>query len=389
MLSKETRNNSFLFVCTLVGVIFGLAVMSSYENKTDFGDAALGKGTVSYFHKDKSGNSIHFLPKNSYNDFLNGLSIYSSYPKILFLGNSQSHSINQKELNDNTLTGYLYESFISDSILFFASSIPNANLQEHYLLSQFFFDSISNIETLLLPVFFDDFREDGIRESYFGDFSKSLYQIAENNSLAKRINSKLEIWQQKIKSNSNDTTASIENNDFTALNKTTQDVVERKLNDVLYRKFNFWQNRQQIRGEFFTTLYLSRNTAFGISAQTTRKKITSRYLKNKEALSLIINSCKKRDINLILIIPPLRTDIKYPYDESEYSQFKEYVNSFTLNGIHVLDLEDIVEPEYWGYSSPTQLFQTKDYDFMHFQVEGHKVFADTILDVSQNLNNDI
>ena len=278
MLSKETRNNSFLFVCTLVGVIFGLAVMSSYENKTDFGDAALGKGTVSYFHKDKSGNSIHFLPKNSYNDFLNGLSIYSSYPKILFLGNSQSHSINQKELNDNTLTGYLYESFISDSILFFASSIPNANLQEHYLLSQFFFDSISNIETLLLPVFFDDFREDGIRESYFGDFSKSLYQIAENNSLAKRINSKLEIWQQKIKSNSNDTTASIENNDFTALNKTTQDVVERKLNDVLYRKFNFWQNRQQIRGEFFTTLYLSRNTAFGISAQTTRKKITSRYL---------------------------------------------------------------------------------------------------------------
>ena len=107
------------------------------------------------------------MPKHDATNFIEGLRKYANIETALYLGNSQSHSINQLKEGDNTMSGFLFDELISDSILFLSTSIPNANLQEHYLLFEYFKQKLKSLDLLILPVFFDDFREDGIREALF------------------------------------------------------------------------------------------------------------------------------------------------------------------------------------------------------------------------------
>lgn len=380
MLSKDKQERA-LFLFIAFGIIFGIYFMGSFTRKTDFGDAALGEGTLTYFASDSSGNSVHYLPRYDVVEFLNGLETYKNFQKVLFLSNSQSHSINQMEIGDNSMSGYLFNDFINDSLAFISASVPNANLQEHYLLSEFFVSKLSKIELMILPVFFDDFREDGIREAYFKDFAPTGFQVNGNDEISNSINLSLNNFSKK---NISDTLLEQRNEgvkgteDFYALKETTQDVTERKLNSSLYNNLDFWKNREQLRGEYFTMLHLSRNTMFNISAQSTRRMIPARYEKNMLALRNIISSCAKNSIELLLVIPPLRTDIKYPYDKVEYREFKEYLMNLERENVSCVNLEKVVDGKYWGYSAPSQLFQTKDYDFMHFQAEGHKLLADSL-----------
>jgi hypothetical protein len=380
MLSKETKD-LVLFFAILFGIVIGVLLMGSFSNQTDFGDAALGNGTVSYFAKDKDGNSIHYLPKEDAASFINGIKKYSSFRTVLFLGNSQSHSINQMELGDNTMSGFLFEELLNDSILFLSASIPNANLQEHYLLYEFFMQKLRNIDLLILPVFFDDFREDGIRGAYFGGFANGQFSVSQSGEVSNTVNQFLDenfSFGNDTTFTENENKPNISEGDFKALNETTQDAVEKELNSVLFEKFNFWRNREEIRGDFFSKLYLGRNTVFNISTQTTRNMIPARYARNFSALKTILGNSEADSIKVLLVIPPLRTDIKYPYNKDEYSEFKNKLNSLNSDNVLSIDLEGIVESKYWGYSAPTQLFKSKDYDFMHFQAEGHRVLADSI-----------
>jgi hypothetical protein len=351
--------------------------MSSRKPGTvKFEDAALGTGTVSYFAEDGKSNKVHYIPKQNVATFMDGVSPYLKNKSVLYLGNSQSHSINQKKENDNTMSGYLFNDLIDSNITFLSASIPNANLQEHYLLYNYFFAKIPNLKLLIIPVFMDDLRESGIRESYFKNFTNGEFRIESASNLAQEINHSLESFNS-IKTI--DTATVDQSTDFNALKETTQDAVERNINKTLADNFLFWKNRANIRGEYFINLYKTRNTLLNISSQSTRKMISSRYNKNLNALKLTIELAKENNTKVLLIIPPLRQDIKYPYDLKEYTKFKDELEELAKNeSLSFLNIDNIIEGKYWGYSASTQLFKDKDYDFMHFQAEAHKIIADTL-----------
>lgn len=345
-------------------------------NSVSFDDAALGAGTVSYYAEDSVSNKVHYMPKQNIDHFISGIKPYLNNKTVLYLGNSQAHSINQKEKDDNTMSGYLFNELLDNNLTFLSASIPNANLQEHYLLYKYFSSKLPQLKMLIIPVFMDDLRETGIRESYFSNFSNNNFTIKEKNKLAKEINKKLISFQNNIDTNTSELNI---NNDFNALKETTQDITERSINRILKENFSFWENREQIRGKYFITLYKTRNTLLNISSQSTRKMIKSRYNKNFEALNLIISEAQANNTKILLLIPPLRKDIKYPYDKKEYENFKIKLNQIaTQSSVILLDIDNIIDGKYWGYSAPTQLFKEKDYDFMHFQSEGHKILADTL-----------
>ena len=341
-----------------------------------FEDAALGSGTVSYYAEDGKSNKVHYMPKQNVSNFMSGLSPYLKNKSVLYLGNSQSHSINQKKENDNTMSGYLFNDLLDSNITFLSASIPNANLQEHYLLYNYFASKIQNLKLLVIPVFMDDLRESGIRESYFKNFSNGKFRIQSSSNLAQEINRSLESFHTTLNT---DTTSIEKSTEYNALRETVQDVVERKINKTLVEKFSFWQNRENIRGKYFINLYRTRNSVLNISSQSTRKMITSRYNKNLNALKLIIELAKKNNTKVLLIVPPLRQDIKYPYDQEEYNKFKIELEELAQSqSISFLNIDTIIEGKYWGYSASTQLFKEKDYDFMHFQADAHKIIADTL-----------
>ncbi len=369
----KSKNEIFVFLSILIGISLGIIFMGNQKATGNFEDAALGKATVSHYATDVLGKKIHFLPKRNPANFIADIQPHLENPSILFLGNSQSHSINQKKDTDNTMSGFLFNELIKDSITFITASIPNANMQEHHVLFDYFSKNIPNLKVLLIPMFMDDLRETGIRENYFKNFSDSSFHISGENKLQIEINKKLASFGKS----SSDSTKT--NSDFKALEKTTQEIVEYSINNFLNKKFSFWSNRKQIRGDYFTVLYRGRNSMLNISSQTTRKMIKSRYKKNFKALKLTIEKANSKGIKTILLIPPIRQDIKFPYDLNEYKVFKTELSELAATqNCTLIDIDNIIEGKFWGHSAPTQLFKDKDYDFMHFQSEAHKIMADTL-----------
>ncbi len=109
---KRFNQHTLIFSSIIIGFLLAFMFMSSFNTKEEFEDLALGKATVPHFATDSNNINVHYLPKVNANNFLNDLSFYLQNQTILYLGNSQSHSINQKQKNDNTMSGYLFSELI-------------------------------------------------------------------------------------------------------------------------------------------------------------------------------------------------------------------------------------------------------------------------------------
>ena len=145
-------------------------------------------------------------------------------------------------------------------------------------------------------------------------------------------------------------------------------------------KFITWDNRPTLRGKIFNNLYMFRNTLFGINAQSVRKMIPSRVEKNMNALREILDISQKSNISVLLYIPPLRNDVEPPYDVTEYKHIKkQFENVSTQYSCATFtNLEDLVPGKFWGTKEPTNFFNEFEYDFMHFQYEGHKLLYEQL-----------
>jgi len=135
-----------------------------------------------------------------------------------------------------------------------------------------------------------------------------------------------------------------------------------------------WSERAKMRGKISVFLYMLRNTIFGITPNTKRAMIPSRYRKNITALEDLLILASSNNIKALVYIPPIRNDISYPYVESEYVAYKDEVeNTCRIQGALFLNLEFIVPGEYWGYKPATSFRSKKEADFMHFEYGGHEL----------------
>jgi hypothetical protein len=156
---------------------------------------------------------------------------------ILWLGNSQLYTINQYKVGDLNSVEYLYKQIDTSRYLVIAYSLPNANLQEHYALLKFL-NSELPVKHLILPVFFDDTRETGIRPDLISEqIRKSVSGSMDSTLLGKALSNAFSIQ------NFDDP----EDMDMKALNSTTQENVERWLNEKLASVSEIWASRPLIR----------------------------------------------------------------------------------------------------------------------------------------------
>ena len=129
----------------------------------------------------------------------------------------------------------------------------------------------------------------------------------------------------------------------------------------------------------FGKLYLLRNSIFGIKATSTRKMIRGRYIKNKNAYIDILNLALDNNVEVLVYIPPIRNDIKIPYDLTEYTKFKNEIEAIAYSKkAFFINLEELVPSKFWGIKPSTNLKGESEIDFMHFQTEGHSLLADAI-----------
>ena len=370
----------WLFVEILVGLASSYFIVTTYfSGDRKFENLALGTETVTYNAVDENNKPIHIQRSNE----AEGASLLAAWrergskPVILILGNSQTHSINQQKEGEVNFVELLYKHRANKQDDVVCISLPNAGLQEFYLIYRYW-STLLPIKAIVIPVFMDDLREDGIRDVFFTDLIATKYQLSDTvEDISQKINKELRLnW-----TSSSSVKLAIDELDANKLSETLQEKSEIYLNGQLENRSEAWINRPNVRGEFFNGLYKLRNTVFGIKASTIRKMIPQRYQLNMHALELLTDDCIAEGKKVILYIPPIRSDVELPYNEKEYQDFKLEVKALAVKNpqsVYFKNYETILPGKLWGYKAATSFNSEKEVDYMHFQFRGHQILADSL-----------
>ena len=335
-------------------------------------EIGLGKGTSFYMPVDKS-YPIHITSLDTAERMRQGWTERGGRPLSLWFGNSQLNGINQFKQGEKNCTAFLFDSLKKYDQELLGISFPNGNMQE-FLTAVIYLSNKFQVKNIILPLFYDDMREDGIRADIntlaVGDFLRGRQALY---PYYKDIPS-LELFKNAT------TTSKNINRDKKAPDQTLQEVSEKFMDDELNAVWNVWGARANLRGNIFNDVYRYRNFILGIKATTIRKMIYGRYTSNFNSFKNITRYCADREINLYIYIPPIRTDISPPYDVGDYDSFKKGVRLECVKSkATFLNLENIVPAKYWGKKGSTSFGNGGEIDFMHFQEPGHHLMADTIL----------
>jgi hypothetical protein len=261
---------------------------------------------------------------------------------ILMLGNSQLHTINQYSSKDLNAISILADLLEKKDISLIGISTPNVNMQEELLILKYV-NKHKKLDSLILPIVFDDFRETGIRDGL---------NIESVSKEERRVNI-------------------IQN-------------IELTFNNQLGQIIPLWLERSNIKSHISLILYKVRNVIFNIKSSDKRKIIRQNYESNMNAFKEILNYCKEYKVNLLVYIAPLRPSILIPYDVDEYNNFKLQIESLSKKeGAEYRNYEMLVEEGFWGETESVN-FENKQIDYMHFTGVGHaklgkKIYLDLIL----------
>lgn len=354
-----------------------------WGDKKVFEDLALGEETKRYLATDAKGYPIHLVELNDEKKkLMQGWEARGRRPVLLVLGNSQTHSINQLKSGDRTYVSLLFDTLSPLGIDVLAHSIPNASLQEHLVMYKYWKTQLP-VKMLVIPVFMDDMREDGLRDVFFKGMSDEHFVMVDTQSAIVR---KLNAEYRKIGLTGQDNGSGDE--DMNALKATVQESSELKLNDWLDANFKPWSNRATVRGDLFNDLYNLRNTVLGINASTKRKMIPARMELNYSALTELLQDAEKSNIQVLVYVPPIRHDVELPYEIDQYNEFKKNLRQTAIQyRATFADLDTIVPGKYWGLKNATNTSGKKELDYMHFQYQGHILLSQHLIPyIFQNIH---
>ncbi|QXP94880.1 hypothetical protein [Methylococcus capsulatus] len=363
----EWREPAFL---KAVSLLLGGCLAIAYLNlnftgrKTDFEDAAALGAATTTIRASVAGYRIHCDDSRDAAECLAGVEARHAVHSVLWLGNSQVHAVNQLRAGETNATPLLFDQLKNHGLDLITFSQPNANLQEHYVLFEYLRQRLP-LRFLILPVVFDDTREDGLRKGvadFLGDPPTALAL------------SRTEIGQKILRAAR--TVPPSAESDTAGISHTLQERVEKSINAWLGAHSSLWASRPEMRGRVMLNLYLLRNALLGIRPTSKRKLIKGRYLDNLAALEAILTAAASQGIRVVMYVAPLRNDVDTPYVDSEYRHFKAEVQVLAQrHDASFANLENLVPAELWGSKAGTSVGRGQEMDFMHFQAGGHKLLA--------------
>jgi hypothetical protein len=319
----------FLYFILLIFLVFFFFLINYFFAKKDI-NLNVTDAVNLYTYKNYS---IHCTEVNIQN-CVNGLNNRKNRIKIIYIGNSQLHTINNFKNNQKLISEMLFKNYINDGVDIITISLPNINLEETLWILEKQLKDV-NFSFLILPLVYDDFREIGIR-------------------------AELDIREIEIK--------------------------KKEKIHLLFNLGIIKNNLENQKSYLLFNLYNLRNFIFGINSSTTRNVIKSSYLKNFESYEKIHYLMKKKNIKLVSYFAPVRQNPATIYSQSEYVKFKNEIIDLNIKFYTMIfDLDNIVESKNFGSIDKNNL------DFMHFDYEGHIVLFNqikNILDNEINIKND-
>jgi hypothetical protein len=358
---------AFLALTLLAGMHTDLENLAKGEQNTSRFETYKGKPFTAYTIKDLRSLILDRVK----NGPLEMLGDRTSFHRLLWLGNSQLHYINQFQDGDHLSPYWLMKLQRKEQSLEpLGFSLPNASFQEFLVLSLYVTNKIP-VDLIVIELCFDDLREDELRI----DFSEILTQQDEINLRKSTPAADLIIGRffTKLRVSSDNVLSGTVKKPYDILSGTVQKPVENWINSRLTSWWFLWANRSQAEGNMLNMIYNLRNWVFNINPTTIRKMIPNRYSANMNALNSLVRYYSQKGIPVLLYIAPIRQDKSIPYDAVEYEQWKKEVAALIRDeSVYLANLESLVPPEYWGSYVGSEI------DFMHFRNGGHKLVAKAI-----------
>lgn len=367
MIQTPLRPRAWLpLLAWVAGAVVGLLVVKALyaAAQTDFEAVTLAKGTTTV-RANVGSFPIHCEDDRDWARCVAGAKARGVRRVALWLGNSQLHAINQFKPGDVNATPLLHDALLSDGLDLITISVPNANLQEHAVDFAAVLEALP-LDTLVLPVVFDDMREDGVRAE--------MHQMLQSPAVQQLFQG-FDVGRQIIAANKPRATESATG----AIRETVQEVAERRLTALLDVHSPVWHARAEAQGQIFLALYRFRNAVFNIKPQTARRMIPARYNTNFEALRMTLDIAKRRGVRVVLYVAPIRNDLPTPYFPDQYARLKREVGELaTQYGTRLVNLESLVPAEFWGTKDSTSIGEEAEVDYMHFQAGGHRLLAQAL-----------
>jgi hypothetical protein len=363
-----------LLVILLLSMLVALIALYAYNGRRiQADDFALGKENSS---RSESWKGIPFTERNiaEISAMIRQYSIPQSNHNskqqkiIVWLGNSQLHTINQFKQGEHLAPYWLRKlAPCEDCLIPLGLSLSNANPQEEFVLSQYVAKRVA-ISALVLQVEFMGFREDGLR----GEFSKIATPDLVNSLPAYPVGTELALLSGGAEAKGVD----VKNK--AGLDSVAKQDVEGLLTEKLGEIWPLWKDRVNLRSNVLGDLFNFRNWAFNISSASQRKVIKPRYEKNMRALEELLASLRDANIPVVIYSAPVRQDKPLPYDRMEYAKWKGQVELLAKSySATYVNLEKLIPPQNWGSNFGP------DIDFMHFQEPGHKILAKELYPIIQ------
>lgn len=350
----------------VLSLVLGVALAGRIAGSaTNFEDLALGDQTASVFGS-VNGDKVFCGSIAEAPECLGPARQRNLAKRVVWLGNSQLHSINQPKPADRTAPVLLAEWRRAEGTEVIGFSMPNASLTELLVVAAYL-DSDRPIDVLIVPLFLDDMREQKVREAL-----RPAVEAPELKARLQQFGAGRYAIDLLAKAAVADAPAETH-----ALS--LQQKSENFLTDRLERCCDVQTTRNLARGEIEVQAFMFRNWAFNITAQSVRPIIPTTYAQNMAALEDIFRLARARSTRVIAYIPPLRQDFKPPYDPQQYAQFKAQTRTLAGRyGVRWVDLDRLVPGRYWGTKAATRTGGAPELDFMHYQGPGHLLLAEAM-----------
>lgn len=352
----------------LLSCLIAVAILYAVQPRTavSFNQAAaVGADTIDYYAHNGD-YAVHCGDATDIANCLAGVEYRALEHNALWLGNSQLHAINQLKQDEVSASHLLHYALLEQNWDLITLSQPNANLQEHYILFEYWLLN-SGIDLLLLPVVFDDLREDGLRDTIKSLLGSEAIQSGLKSTEIGRI----------LLNSTPDSIA----DPMISSRETWQVQSEALLNDVLASHSPLWEKRSTLRSAAIFALYRLRNSLFGISATSKRKMLPGPYANNLAALQALLQRAQEQNIIVLLYIAPIRQDVELPYDQDQYVNFIASVTQIAqATGAYYFNLDQLVDPADWGTTGSIAVggSTSAGIDFMHFAAGGHKTLSEKL-----------
>jgi hypothetical protein len=287
--------------------------------------------------------------------------------RVVWLGNSQLHAINQSKPGEKTAPVLLAKVLRPKNVEMLAFSFPSASLSE-MMVMQNFLEKDHHVDVLVIPLFLDDTREQDVRESL-----RQAVERPDLKAFLEKTNTGRYAIALTAKQAASDSAAE-------SVSPSLQQRTEAGLTERLEHCCKLQTIRSKARGQIEIQSFMFRNWVFNVNPQTVRSIIPVTYRQNMIALEEILRLSKERSTRVITYIPPIRKDYSPPYDLKQYAEFKAQTKALAGRyGARWVDMDALVPGQYWGTRASTRTFGEPEIDFMHYQEPGHALLAKAML----------